>query len=164
MINGSFTIISWDGRALFLKRKDTGLWDLTGGGFDVNEIDYKAVSIREIREETGIIVDKDSLHLVAVLGQRLPKRIQEIYPVENGLVFLHSLFLRNNPVINISDEHSDFKFFSYSEILDNWKDFSSGPLWLYFTFLKFQESCKLQEGLLRDRSIWQGKKYLHWQD
>lgn len=160
MINGAFTIISYDGKYLFIKRKDKGKWDLPGGGFDVNEIDYKGVTVREIKEETGIITTREDLKLCAILGQRLPKHIRDKYELDFGLVFLHRLFLHKEPEVFISDEHTDFKFFSQTEIFSSYQDFSSGPLWLFFTFLKAQESGELQEGMLSDRKIWLGEAYI----
>lgn len=159
MINGGFTVISFNGTFLFIKRRDKGLWDLPGGGFDVNEVDYKGVSVREIKEETGIITTSSYLKLFAILGQKLPVRIRQEYKVDYGLIFLHELFLHQEPVITLSDEHTDFKFFKYTEILESYKDFSSGPLWEFFTYLKFQETGILQEGMLGDRSIWLGIDY-----
>ena len=81
MINGGFTVISFNGTFLFIKRRDKGLWDLPGGGFDVNEVDYKGVSVREIKEETGIITTSSYLKLFAILGQKLPVRIRQEYKV-----------------------------------------------------------------------------------
>ena len=159
MINGAFNIIEYDGGILFLKRKDNGLWDLVGGGFDVNEVDYKGVAIREIGEEIGLMVERDRLNLFAVLGQRLPKKVQDEYKVEKGLIFLHHLILHEKPKIILSDEHTDYSFFSYSKILEHWKEFSSGPLWQVFTYLSFKETLKLQEGMLKDRATWLGTTY-----
>jgi 8-oxo-dGTP pyrophosphatase MutT (NUDIX family) len=160
MINGAFTVISFDGKYLFIKRKDKGKWDLPGGGFDVNEIDYKGVTVREIKEETGISTTREDLKLCAILGQRLPERVRNEYKVDFGLIFLHALFLHEDPMIVLSDEHTDYKFFSYSEILQSYKDFSSGPLWEFFTYLKYQETGILQEGILKDRSVWLGQAYV----
>lgn len=160
MINGAFSVVSYDGKYLFLKRKDKGLWDLPGGGFDVNEMDYKGVAVREIREETGIIIPRQTLRLVGILGQRLRKEFIEEYKVQFGLIFLHSVVLYEDPLITLSDEHTEFRWFSYLEVLEKYREFSSGPLWEFFTFLKFQETGILQEGMLRDRATWLGKSYV----
>jgi 8-oxo-dGTP pyrophosphatase MutT (NUDIX family) len=160
MINGAFTVISYDGKYLFIKRKDKGKWDLPGGGFDVNEIDYKGVTVREIKEETGIVTTREDLKICAILGQRLPERVRSEFRVDFGLIFLHTLFLHEKPDIVLSEEHTDFNFFSYTEILESYKDFSSGPLWEFFTYLKYQETGILQEGILKDRSVWLGQAYV----
>lgn len=160
MINGAFSVIVYDGKYLFLKRKDKGVWDLPGGGFDVNEVDYRGVAVREIKEETGIVVSRQDLRLVGILGQRLRKETIEEHKVQFGLIFLHGVILHENPLITLSDEHTDFHWFSYLEILERYKEFSSGPLWEFFTFLKFQETGILQEGMLRDHATWLGKLYI----
>jgi 8-oxo-dGTP pyrophosphatase MutT (NUDIX family) len=159
-INGAFVILQIMGKYLFLRRTDNSLWDLTGGGFEITEIDYKNVLLREIVEEIYVKLPPESLHLCAILGQRLPKQVSEQYGgVENGYVFLHYAMLYTMPEIKLDGEHNQWKLFSYDEIIENYKDFSSGPLWQFFTFLSFQETNKLQEGMLRDRRIWQGKEY-----
>lgn len=74
---------------------------------------------------------------------------------------MHTFFLHENPDIALSNEHTEHRFFSQSEILCSYQDFSSGPLWEFFTFLKFQESGGvLQEGMLKDIFIWLGKSYV----
>ncbi len=159
MINGAFTVCSYDGKYLFLKRKDNNLWDLPGGGFDPNEIDYKSVAVRELKEEAGVSVSKNQLNLFAILGQKIKKVFSDQYGVENGFLFLHSLVLHEKPEINLGDEHTEYQFFSYTEILEQYKNFSSGQLWSFFTFLAFSETQQFQEGLLRERKSWLGKEY-----
>lgn len=160
MINGSFVILQINGKCAFLKRNDNGLWDLPGGGFDITEIDYKGVVLREVTEEMDVTISRDSLHLCAILGQRLKKEVSEMHGgIEMGYTFLHYVMLYTMPTITLDGEHSEWQLFSYDEIIANYKDFSSGPLWQYFTFLAYQETNKLQEGILYDRRIWQGKEY-----
>ena len=50
------------GQILFLVRADNGLWDLPAGAIDPGETPAQAV-VREVREETGLIVEPS-----AVLG------------------------------------------------------------------------------------------------
>jgi mutator protein MutT len=44
------------GEVLFLKRSDNGLWDLPAGAIDPGETPAQAI-VREVREETGLIVE-----------------------------------------------------------------------------------------------------------
>ncbi len=159
MINGSFAVIVIQGKFLFLKRKDRGLWDLPGGGFEASEIDYKGVVKRETEEGAGLIIPREKFHLFGMLGQRLKKEVSEIYKVTRGFVFLHKVTLYEMPKIIPGDEHSEWRLFTYEEIMSEWEDFSSGPLWQLFTFLSFQETNEFQEGLIFDRRMWQGKEY-----
>ena len=50
------------GQILFLVRSDNGLWDLPAGAIDPGETPAQAI-VREVREETGLIVEP-----TAVLG------------------------------------------------------------------------------------------------
>lgn len=160
MIFGSFAIINIKGRFLFLKRERDALWDIAGGGFDINETDYKKVAIREVSEEAGIIIKPEQLNLIAVLSQKLKKEDAEKYRVSNGFLYLHSLFLFEETEILLSSEHTEYKLFEYKEIIEDYRNFKSGPLWMYFTFLEHQRTNKLQEGPLSERRFWQGKEYL----
>lgn len=160
-IHGSFIILQINGKYAFIKREIDGLWDITGGGYEIDEIDYRKVAIREMQEEVGIKCKKECLHFCAVLGQRLKREDSLRYGgVTHGYVYLHYLILYKLPKIKLSAEHTDYKLFSYEEIIANYKQFKSGPLWLFFTFLEYQRTNKLQEGLLYDRRIWQKKEYL----
>lgn len=160
MINGSFVLIEIAKKYLFIKREDNGLWDLVGGGFDVDEIDYKGVAIREALEEIGCEIPRKKLQLCAILGQRLKAEVSAQYGgITSGFVFLHTCILWELPQITLSDEHTDWKLFTYEEIIDNYKEFSSGALWEFFAVMTFHEKKTLQEGKLRDRRLWQGTEY-----
>jgi len=49
-----------DGAVLLQRRSDNGLWGLPGGGVEIGE-SVSAAIVREVREETGLIVDVDRL-------------------------------------------------------------------------------------------------------
>ncbi len=161
MINGSFVSIQINGKYLFIKRNDNGLWDLTGGGFDVDEIDYKGVVLREVAEEINFSLQRKQIQLCAILGQKLKAEVSGQYGgIKNGLVFLHCAILYEMPPILLSEEHTEWKLFDYEEIIENYKDFSSGILWMFFSLLAFHQTKKVQEGMLYDRRIWQEKEYV----
>ena len=160
MINGSFLLPIINEKYLFLKRDDNGLWEIPGGGYEIAEHDYTKVALRELKEETGIILTKKKVQLCAILGQRLKKTISEQYGgIEMGLAFVHCSILYETVTVTLSDEHTDYRLFTYEEINNEWQTFSSGPLWMFFTYLTFKQKGKVQEGLLKDRKIWQGKEY-----
>lgn len=167
-INGSFIILQINGKYLFIKRITDDLWDIPGGGYNLyennnkDEISHYEVAIRETKEEIGIKCDKKYLHLCAMLIQTLKKSDFEYYGgvIRYGVVYLHYYILYQIPSIRLSEEHTQYALFDYQDIIDNYKNFKSGPLWLFFTFLEYQRTNIIQEGLLSDRRIWQGKEYL----
>lgn len=158
-LNGAFTVIDYDGKYLFIKRKDKGTWDLPGGGFDPSEIDFTLIAVREAMEEIGVSILEEQMVLYAVLGQRLRKEAREKYNTEKGLLFLQYVILHEEPNITLGNEHTEYRFFSYTEIISNWKSFSSGPLWIFFAYLKYQQTQKIQKGELQSYSVWQGIDY-----
>ncbi len=165
MINGSFIVFQINGKYLFLKRLDNQLWDLPGGGYEVDEIDYRKVAVREAKEEAGIEINPKSMQLCAILGQRLKKEVRDHYDgkVEFGTVYLHCSIIYTEPgkecKITLGNEHSEYKLFDYEEIISHFTEFSSGPLWMFFTSLAYHQTKKVQEGMLFDRRMWQGKEY-----
>lgn len=161
-MNGSFAVIKVNGKILWIKREDNGLWELPGGGFENFEDSYKSVVSREIKEETGLDIPSNQLTLCAVLTQTLKEAISIKYGgLKHGLVFVHSSvqYVDHEPTIVLSKEHTDCKFFSYPEIKEVWEKFSSGPLWMYFAYLAYEQTGKLQEGTVSARRKWQEKDY-----
>lgn len=66
LMPGAAAIIRDDqGRVLFQRRSDNGLWGLPGGAIDPGEYPAQAV-VREVREETGLKVKPE--RLIAILG------------------------------------------------------------------------------------------------
>ena len=55
ILNCAGALIIKDDRILFQRRADNGKWGLIGGLLEMNET-YEEAAIREIREETGLIV------------------------------------------------------------------------------------------------------------
>lgn len=160
MINGSFGIVRINRKCLFLSREEDNLLDIPGGGVESNEVDYTGVFKRELLEETGLDISRDQIMIVALLGQRLKKVEAEKYGVEFGHVFVHTVNLYGEYDIKLSHEHTDYQLLTYDQVLENYKRFKSGPLWMFFAFLAYQDTGKLQEGMLYDRRIWQGKEYI----
>ena len=55
ILNCAGAIIEQDGKILFQRRSDNGLWGLIGGLMELDET-YEETALREVREETGLIV------------------------------------------------------------------------------------------------------------
>lgn len=147
MIHGAFTLVFCKEKILWLKRKDSGKWDLPGGGFDLDEIDFRAVASREIQEETGIIIKRDNLDIeIPPLGQNLTQSAQEYYDfkIKYGFVFVLTTHLQNEPEVVISDEHTDHQWFKVDEVLENPEDFSIGPRKMLYAFLRHKKGEKLK--------------------
>lgn len=53
-------VIRDDGRFLAIRRRDNGTWELPGGVLELDETPEDGV-VREVREETGILVKVDRL-------------------------------------------------------------------------------------------------------
>jgi|GEM_PF-6725799 len=162
-INGSFAIIRYKGKFLWVKRADTGLWELVGGGEDRNEFNHKGALSRECREEIGKKIKQKKFYLFAMLGQTLSRAAREKFDgTKYGSVFLYYCdIIRMRKNIQLSNDHTEHNFFSHDEIMENWEKFTSGSLWIYFTFLAFQENGEIQEGLLKKRKTWKGTDYLY---
>jgi len=163
-LHGSFLVLEARGRYLFLKREDNCLFELLGGGFNSKETNHQKVLLREIEEEAGIQMKNEQLIFCAVLGQRLKKEIISYYDgkTEVGFVFVHTASIDKDPEhipITLSSEHTDYRWFTHEEIIESYQIFSSGPLWMWFSFLEFQRTGITQQGKLYDRRIWQGKEY-----
>ncbi|HWC57909.1 MAG TPA: NUDIX hydrolase [Candidatus Paceibacterota bacterium] len=158
--HGSFIILNINGKILFIQREDNGKWEIPGGGFNSDETDYKNVLLREVQEETGIILAPDTIELCAVLGQRLKKETIAYYGgrASAGFTFLYCATIAPQK-ISLSWEHTDYRLFSHKEILSDYPQVSSGPLWFYFTYLEFCRTGKVQQGTLFEKRFFEGKEY-----
>jgi 8-oxo-dGTP diphosphatase len=71
MIQSAFAIIcNEEGQVLFSHRRDHDLWNLPGGGVELNESPWQCV-MREVKEETGLIVEV--CRLSGVYSKTIPK-------------------------------------------------------------------------------------------
>src|SRR4030095_10104949 len=77
-----------DGGVLLQRRDDTGRWGLPGGGVEPGESVRQAV-IREVREETGLLVEP--IRLVGVFSAPGPHRVWT-YPAGTVIHYVSTVF------------------------------------------------------------------------
>jgi 8-oxo-dGTP pyrophosphatase MutT (NUDIX family) len=100
------------GRILFLVRADNGLWDLPAGAVDPGETPAQAI-VREVREETGLIVEP-----TAVLGVFGGESYRLEY--DNGDIVEYTVIVFECRVVGgelggLDDETAELHFISAAE-------------------------------------------------
>lgn len=114
---GSNAILTWDGKLLLEKRRDSEVWGLVGGGVKNWETEPQAM-VREVYEELGIRIPKEKFQKLAVYGE--PGRVAAYCDgsVWRMVVVVFALELEKEPEITISAESRDMRFFSKEELKD----------------------------------------------
>jgi ADP-ribose pyrophosphatase YjhB (NUDIX family) len=85
---GVAAVIFEDGRVLLQRRDDTGRWGLPGGGVEPGESVRQAV-IREVREETGLLVEP--IRLIGVYSDPVHHQVVT-YPDGNIIHYVSTVF------------------------------------------------------------------------
>ena len=112
---GANAIITYNGKLLLEKRRDSDTWGLVGGGVKKTETEQQAM-IREIYEELGLRIPKDSLKKLKVYGE--PGRIAAYRDgsIWRMVIVVFGLELNEDPKLKISSESKELRFFSKEEI------------------------------------------------
>jgi 8-oxo-dGTP diphosphatase len=113
MILAQKAIIKKDGKILVLKRADDkpvcpGVWDLPGGKWEEGE-DVIASIVREVREETGFIIEPDPRPVCTIVTEINPGK-----PVEFRIYTIRTV----SGTFRMSNEHSDARWVAPLEIND----------------------------------------------
>ena len=114
---GSNVLIVWDNKLLLEKRRDCDLWGLVGGGVKRKETPLQAIA-REIYEELGLNVPKERIRKLGVYDE--PKRIAAYRDgsIWKMVIVAYYLELDAEPVLRISRESRDLRFFTREELKD----------------------------------------------
>lgn len=114
---GANAIITCNGKLLLEKRRDSDTWGLVGGGVKKQETELQAIT-REIHEELGLWIPKDRFHKLAVYGE--PGRIAAYRDgsVWRMVIVVFGLELEEEPIMRISAESKELRFFSKEELKD----------------------------------------------
>ncbi|GAB4151471.1 MAG: NUDIX domain-containing protein [Candidatus Promineifilaceae bacterium] len=105
--------VIFDGETILLTRRvDNGQWCLPSGGVEPGE-SVKETCIREVKEETGLIIDPFRL-----IGIYSNPNVLIQYPDGNQVQLIAICFEAkiNDGVLEISDETTGFGFFSREQI------------------------------------------------
>lgn len=128
---GANALITYGGKLLLEKRRDSNTWGLVGGGVEKTETALKAM-VREIREELGLNISSCNLKKLAVYGE--PGRIAAYRDgsIWRMVIVVFGLELAELPKLQISAESRELRFFdreelknieivvTHSDIVDDW--------------------------------------------
>lgn len=112
---GANAIITCNGKLLLEKRRDCDIWGLVGGGVKKHEEPSQAIS-REVFEEIGLRIHPSGFQKLGVYGE--PGRIAAYRDgsVWRMVVVVFALELPEEPVLRISSESKELRFFSKEEL------------------------------------------------
>ena len=112
---GANVILTYNGKLLLEKRRDSDTWGLVGGGVKSYEEPIDAI-VREVREELGIRIPKGQFRKLAVYGE--PGRVAAYCDgsIWRMVIVVFALELEEAPEITLSAESRDMRFFSKEEL------------------------------------------------
>ena len=112
---GANAIITCQGKLLLERRRDSNTWGLIGGGVRKTESSLEGM-VREIYEELGLRVDPGKLRKLRVYGE--PGRVAAFRDgsVWRMVIVVYGLELEQEPVLRLSAESRELRFFTREEI------------------------------------------------
>ena len=109
-------IIDRNNRLLLELRSDVNMWGLTGGKLDIGE-KPKECGIREIKEETGLTLQKSDLMLFDIYGDINDRRVLQYPDARVQLIdIVFTASIKMNEPMQISEESIALEFFRAEEI------------------------------------------------
>lgn len=112
---GANAILTWQGKLLLEKRRDSDIWGLVGGGCKKWETGRQAIA-RESWEELGVCIPQEQFRKLAVYDN--PGRIAAFRDgsIWRMVIVVYGYEFSQEPVLSISSESKELKFFSAEEI------------------------------------------------
>ena len=114
---GANAILTCKGKLLLVKRRDSDIWGLVGGGCKKTETGRDAIA-REVYEELGLRIPKDRFQKLDVYDD--PGRIAAYRDgsIWRMVIVVYGLDFPEEPQMRISKESKELRFFSREEIRD----------------------------------------------
>ena len=112
---GANAIITCQGKLLLERRRDSDTWGLIGGGCKKTETGREAMA-REVYEKLGLRIPKERFEKLAVYDN--PGRIAAFRDgsIWRMVIVVYGLDFAEQPVLRISAESKDLKFFTKEEV------------------------------------------------
>ena len=112
---GANAILTFQGKLLLEKRRDSDIWGLVGGGCKKTETGLQAI-VRETYEELGLRIPKERFQKLAVYDN--PGRIAAFRDgsIWRMVIVVYRYEFPEEPVLRISSESKELRFFSREEI------------------------------------------------
>lgn len=114
---GANAILTWNGKLLLEKRRDSDIWGLIGGGCKKTENGREAIA-RETWEELGVRIPKAVFEKLAVYDN--PGRIAAFKDgsIWRMVIVVYGYDFPEEPTLRISAESKELRFFSKEELQD----------------------------------------------
>ena len=114
---GANAILTWEDKLLLERRRDSDTWGLVGGGCKKTETGRDAIA-REVYEELGVRIPKEAFEKIAVYDD--PGRIAAYRDgsIWRMVIVVYSYTFREEPVLRISKESRELRFFGREELKD----------------------------------------------
>ena len=114
---GANAILTWNGKLLLEKRRDSDIWGLVGGGCKKTENGREAI-VRETWEELGVRIPKAVFEKLAVYDN--PGRIAAFKDgsIWRMVIVVYGYDFLEEPTLRISAESKELRFFSKEELQD----------------------------------------------
>ena len=114
---GANAILTWNGKLLLEKRRDSDIWGLVGGGCKKTETGHQAIA-RETYEELGVRIQQTQFEKLAIYDN--PGRIAAFKDgsIWRMVIVVYGYEFPEEPELRISAESKDLRFFTKEELKD----------------------------------------------
>ena len=112
---GANAILTWAGKLLLERRRDSDTWGLVGGGCKKWETGRQAIA-RECYEELGVRISQESFQKLRVYDD--PGRIAAYRDgsIWRMVIVVYGYEVPKEPMLRISEESRELRFFTKEEV------------------------------------------------